>query len=60
VFGIHGNLRGVWWMNGSLDNLVALDIDPPATDRVWGIAVKPRRVVVSLKTPEGFIAEVLG
>jgi hypothetical protein len=60
LLGVHTNLRGVWWLNGSLDNLVAIETDPPATGRLWGIPVKPKRVIVSLDDPDGFIAEVLG
>lgn len=57
--GLHGNLRDVLWL-GSGDNLVAIDIDPAASGRIWGISVKPTRVVVSLENPEAFIAEMLG
>jgi hypothetical protein len=56
----HSNLQGTWWLNGSMDNLVAIDIDPPASGHIWGLPVKPKRLVVSLEDPEGFLAEVLG
>lgn len=60
IGGAHSNFRGVWWMNGSTGNLVAIDIDPPATGSVWGISIRPRRVIVSLEDPAGFVDELLG
>ena len=60
MVGMHSDVRGVWWLNWSLDNLVAIDIDPPAIGRICGIPVKPKRVIVSLDDPEAFIAEILG
>ncbi|HLJ67909.1 MAG TPA: hypothetical protein VKX16_11170 [Chloroflexota bacterium] len=59
LFIAHSNFRGIWWLNRSLANLVAIDIDPPATARMWRMPVKPRRVVVSLEDPEDFVTEML-
>lgn len=59
LFGACTDFRGHWWLARSLDKLVAIDIDPPAVGRVWGIAIRPRRVVVSIEDPDRFITDVL-
>ncbi len=60
MLGIHTNFRGVWRLNASNRHLVSIEIDPPATGHVCKLPIKPRRIVVNLDAPEGFLAAVLG
>ena len=53
--GVHG-WRGRWLVNGSMNGLVAIDIEPPARALVIGVPVKVRRLRVSAEDPAGLVA----
>lgn len=53
--GVHG-WGGRWLVNGSLDGIVDIDIDPPARAVAVGFPVKLRQLRVSVEDPEGLIA----
>jgi hypothetical protein len=53
--GIHTNLRGRWVVNGSLQRMVALSLNPPATGRCMGLPILIDRLDVSLEDPTGFL-----
>jgi hypothetical protein len=55
-WGAHG-WRGRWLVNGSSKGIVRIELDPRQRGRLlmfW--PVRPRRLLVSLDDPEGFIA----
>jgi hypothetical protein len=56
AIGVHTDLRSRWLVNGSPRNIVALELDPPARGRMAGIAIKVRRLGLSLEDPERFIS----
>ena len=56
--GAHG-WGGRWLINGSGDGLVSLNISPGAKGRVLGVPVTMRELILSLETPDEFIAAVL-
>jgi hypothetical protein len=53
--GVHG-WRGRWLVNGSMDGIVAVHIDPPARAVAVGLPVRLGYLVLSLEDPEGFVA----
>ena len=55
AYGVHGNGRGRWIVNGSGHNIVAVRIDPPARGHVLGFPVKLRELWVSLDDPQGLL-----
>ncbi|MGH9222778.1 MAG: hypothetical protein ACRD2W_03010 [Acidimicrobiales bacterium] len=55
--GVHG-WHGLWVVNGSLRDVVRVEIDPPARARVLGVPVKLRQLRVSLEDPEGFLRAI--
>ena len=55
--GVHG-WRGSWVVNGTLRDIVHLEISPPARGRVLGVPVKPANLWVSLEDPAGFRAAI--
>lgn len=52
-WGVHG-WRGRWLVNGSLQGLVAVEIDPPVRARVMFVPVRLRTLYLSLADPGGF------
>ncbi len=54
-WGVHG-WRGRWLVNGSLQGLVAIEIDPPICARVLIAPVRLRTLYISLVDPDGFRA----
>ena len=55
--GVHG-WGGRWVVNGSLQRVVRIEIEPPAPARVLGVPVKLRDLRISLEDPKGFLAAV--
>jgi hypothetical protein len=53
--GVHG-WRGRWLVNGSMDKIVGLDIDPPVRAVATGIPVRLRYLSLSLENPDAFLA----
>jgi hypothetical protein len=53
-WGAHG-WRGRWLVNGSSENLVRLELDPPARALVLGFPVRVRQLRVSIVDPDGLI-----
>ena len=53
--GVHG-WRGRWLVNGSTDNLVDIEIDPPVRAVAVGFPVKLRLLRVSAEDPDGLVA----
>jgi hypothetical protein len=58
-WGVHG-WRGRWLVNGSSENLVRLELDPPARAHVLGFPVRLRLLRVSMVDPDGLIAALAG
>jgi hypothetical protein len=55
--GVHG-WRGRWLVNGSMENIVGIDIEPSARAVAVGIPVHLHYLSLSLEDPEGFLAAV--
>jgi len=55
--GVHG-WRGRWLVNGSMEGIVGVDVDPPARALAVGIPVRLHYLALSLEDPEGFVAAV--
>ena len=55
--GVHG-WGGHWVVNGTLHDLVRLQIEPPAKAQVLGVPVKLKDLWVSLEDPDGFLAAI--
>jgi hypothetical protein len=53
--GVHG-WRGRWLVNGSMDGIVGIDIDPAARAVAVGIPVHLHYLSLSLENPEAFLA----
>ena len=53
-WGVHG-WRGRWLVNGSSENLVRVELDPPARARMLGFPVRLRQLRVSVVDPDGLI-----
>jgi hypothetical protein len=53
--GVHG-WRGRWLVNGSMDHIVGIDIDPAPRALATGIPVRLRFLLLSLEDPDGFLA----
>jgi len=53
--GVHG-WRGRWLVNGSMDRIVGIDIDPAARAVAVGIPVHVHYLALSLEDPDGFLA----
>ncbi len=53
--GVHTNLRGRWVVNGALDQIVSLEISPPAPGRTLGFPIRVRRLDVSVEDPGGLL-----
>jgi hypothetical protein len=56
--GVHG-FRGRWLVNGSMQGIVTIEIDPPGRARMMGLPVKVTKLQVSAEDPGGLVA-VLG
>jgi hypothetical protein len=55
--GVHTSFLGDWLVNGSMRGLVDMALDPrPVGRSVWRI--RPRRVIVSLEEPRGFLEAI--
>ena len=54
-WGVHG-WRGRWLVNGSLQGVVAVEIDPPIRARVTFVPVRLRTLYLSLADPDAFEA----
>lgn len=54
-WGVHG-WRGRWLVNGSMDRLVELTIDPPVRARVVVVPIRLRTLWVSVTDRDGFLA----
>ena len=54
-WGVHG-WGGRWLVNGSLQGLVAVGVEPPVRARVLFVPVRLRTLYVSLADPEAFRA----
>lgn len=52
-WGAHG-WRGSWLVNGSSQNIVRVEIDPPARARAVGFPVSLKRLRVSVADPAAF------
>lgn len=55
AWGVHG-FRGRWLVNGAVQGIVELTIDPPATARVMGLPMTLRELLVSVTDPADVIA----
>jgi hypothetical protein len=53
--GVHG-WRGRWLVNGSMDKIVGVDIDPAVRAVATGIPVHLRYLALSLENPDAFLA----
>jgi len=53
--GVHG-WRGRWLVNGSVDGLVTIDIDPPARGFVLLVPVRLGQLTLSLEDRDSFLA----
>jgi hypothetical protein len=58
-WGAHG-WRGVWLVNGSSQNLVRVDFDPPGRARTLGWPITLHALRVSVEDPAGLIAALNG
>ena len=58
--GIHTLLGGRWIVNGSLQGVVTLEIDPPVRARAFGLPIRLRWLAMSLGDREGFLAALGG
>lgn len=54
--GVRTNLLGTWAICGSWDNIVQVDLEPPAIGHLfWGFPVGVHHVLLSLEDPEEFL-----
>jgi hypothetical protein len=53
-WGVHG-WRGRWLVNGSSENLVRVEVDPPARAHVLGFPVRLRQLRISIVDPDDLI-----
>jgi hypothetical protein len=53
--GVHG-WRGRWLVNGSMDGIVGIDIDPVVRAVAVGLPVRLHYLSLSLENPEAFLA----
>ncbi len=53
--GVHG-WRGRWLVNGSMDRIVGLDIDPAVRALAVGLPVHLHYLALSLEDPDAFLA----
>jgi hypothetical protein len=53
--GVHG-WRGRWLVNGSMDKIVGIDIDPAARAVAVGVPVRLRYLALSMENPDAFLA----
>jgi hypothetical protein len=53
--GVHG-WRGRWLVNGSMNAIVGIDIDPEARALATGMPVRLHYLSLSLEDPDGFLA----
>jgi len=53
--GVHG-WGGRWLVNGSVDGVVDIDVDPPVRALAVGFPVRLRQLRVSVEDPEGLVA----
>lgn len=53
--GVHG-MAGRWLVNGSMQGLVQLTLDPEQRAQVMGVSVRLRQLTVSVVDPEGLVA----
>jgi hypothetical protein len=58
--GIHTLLGGRWIVNGSLQGVVTLEIEPPVRARALGLPIRLRWLAMSLDDPEGLLATLDG
>lgn len=58
-WGVHG-WRGRWLVNGSLQGLVAIEIDPAVRARVVMVPGRLRTVWISLADPDAFLTALAG
>lgn len=56
-WGVHG-WRGRWLVNGSMRDLLAVEIDPPVRARVCFVPVRLRTLYLSLADPASFRAAI--
>lgn len=57
--GVHG-WNGTWLVNGGIEGLVELIVDPPQRAYVLGVPVKLRRLRLSLQEPDALLQAVAG
>lgn len=57
-YGMHGNLRGTWALNGSNSGAVELTMETPATGKVLMFPIRPATVYFSLEDPDGFMTTI--
>ena len=55
--GVHG-FAGRWLVNGSVDRILAIDVEPHQRAWVMGVPVKLRQLLVSVDDPEGVAARL--
>jgi len=53
--GVHG-WRGRWLVNGSMERIVSIDIEPEARALATGLPVHVHYLALSLEDPDGFLA----
>jgi hypothetical protein len=53
--GVHG-WRGRWLVNGSMDKIVGIDIEPPVRALATGLPVHLHYLTLSLENPDAFLA----
>ena len=56
--GVHTNLNGSWVVNGSLNNLVVLKVNPSVPARSAFIPGKVSRLTLSVVDPDRFVASL--
>jgi hypothetical protein len=57
--GVHG-WRGRWLVNGSMEKIVGIDIEPAARATAVGLPVHLHYLSLSLEDPDGFVAAIAG
>ena len=58
AIGVHSDFRGSWLVNGSMEGIVFLDLDPPARGRSGPIPIRIKRLGLGLEDPEDFLRQL--
>jgi hypothetical protein len=58
AIGVHADFRGSWLVNGSMEGIVFLDLDPPAKGRSGPFPIRIKRLGLGLEDPEDFLRQL--